>query len=204
MTAGARSPAGSRRGDRATRALGAADQRDGLPRRRGDPRRRPRCAPFSTSTPGSARSGRQLGLHDSFAGHDRYVTIGERIGSRRLRVPTVGIDWVTTQAAGGALRMAGPGRTRQRLHERGKLARGIRAARVRGADVRVAGARVPPLLRAARARPGRVRGRARHPRSRDRGPGRNSRRMAGSWPTRARSRATPGATGNTCSARRPS
>ena len=39
---------------------------------------------------------RALELADVFAGHDRHVTIGERIGSDDCAVPTCGLDWITT------------------------------------------------------------------------------------------------------------
>ena len=39
---------------------------------------------------------RELGLHDPFAGHDAFVTIGERIGQPDCAIPTCGLDWITT------------------------------------------------------------------------------------------------------------
>jgi hypothetical protein len=39
---------------------------------------------------------RELGLADVFAGHDRLVTIAERIGQADCTIPTCGLDWVTT------------------------------------------------------------------------------------------------------------
>jgi hypothetical protein len=46
--------------------------------------------------PGFAQMWRALGLHDAFAGHDAFVTIGERVGSPDCDVPTCGLDWITT------------------------------------------------------------------------------------------------------------
>jgi hypothetical protein len=47
--------------------------------------------------PGFAQMWRQLGLYDSFVGHDLFVTIGENIGRPGCRIPTCGLDWVTTR-----------------------------------------------------------------------------------------------------------
>jgi hypothetical protein len=52
---------------------------------------------FLDIDPGFGQIWQQLGLHRTFEGHDRYVTIGERIGTTECRVPTCGIDWVTTK-----------------------------------------------------------------------------------------------------------
>jgi hypothetical protein len=46
--------------------------------------------------PGFAHMWRELGLHDAFVGYDRYVTVGENIGSPECTIPTGGIDWITT------------------------------------------------------------------------------------------------------------
>jgi len=46
--------------------------------------------------PGFGQMWRALGLHDMFAGHDAFVTIGERIGAPDCAVPTCGLDWITT------------------------------------------------------------------------------------------------------------
>lgn len=46
--------------------------------------------------PGFGQMWRALGLHDMFAGHDAFVTIGERIGAPDCTVPTCGLDWITT------------------------------------------------------------------------------------------------------------
>ncbi len=52
---------------------------------------------FLDIDPGFGQMWRELGLHDAFRGHDRYVTIGERIGAPDCPIPTCGIDWVTTK-----------------------------------------------------------------------------------------------------------
>ncbi len=46
--------------------------------------------------PGFGQMWRALDLHDMFAGHDAYVTIGERIGQADCTIPTCGLDWITT------------------------------------------------------------------------------------------------------------
>jgi hypothetical protein len=68
---------------------------------------------FLDIDPGFGQMWGTLGLHDPFQGHDAYVTIGERIGRPDCRIPTGGLEWLTTaqpvvldrwppQAAGGA------------------------------------------------------------------------------------------------------
>ncbi|HEX6460199.1 MAG TPA: hypothetical protein VF032_14865 [Thermoleophilaceae bacterium] len=52
---------------------------------------------FLDIDPGFGQMWRELGLHDPFQAHHRYVTIGERIGLPGCDVPTCGIDWVTTK-----------------------------------------------------------------------------------------------------------
>lgn len=47
--------------------------------------------------PGFAQMWRELGLHDSFVGHDVFVTIAEQIGRAGCRVPTCGLNWITTR-----------------------------------------------------------------------------------------------------------
>jgi hypothetical protein len=47
--------------------------------------------------PGFGQMWQGLGLHSLFRDHDRYVTIGERIGAPDCATPTCGIDWVTTK-----------------------------------------------------------------------------------------------------------
>jgi hypothetical protein len=47
--------------------------------------------------PGFAQMWRQLGLYDTFAGHELFVTIGENIGRPGCGIPTCGLDWITTR-----------------------------------------------------------------------------------------------------------
>lgn len=47
--------------------------------------------------PGFGQMWRELGLHDPFAGHDIFVTIGENVGQAGSRVPTCGLNWITTR-----------------------------------------------------------------------------------------------------------
>jgi hypothetical protein len=51
---------------------------------------------FIDTDPGFGQMWRDLGLADVFAGHDVFVTIGERIGRADCTVPTCGLEWVTT------------------------------------------------------------------------------------------------------------
>jgi hypothetical protein len=51
---------------------------------------------FLDIDPGFGQMWRELGLHDIFAGHDAFVTVGERIGEPDCLVPTCGIEWITT------------------------------------------------------------------------------------------------------------
>jgi hypothetical protein len=46
--------------------------------------------------PGFGQMWQELGLHTLFRDHDRYVTIGGRIGQRDCAIPTCGVDWLTT------------------------------------------------------------------------------------------------------------
>jgi hypothetical protein len=52
---------------------------------------------FLDIDPGFGQMWRELELADPFAGHDRHVTIGERIGHKGCTVPTCGLDWITTK-----------------------------------------------------------------------------------------------------------
>ena len=61
-----------------------------------DVMRRPGLRAYLDIDPGFGQMWRALGLHDMFAGHDAYVTIGERIGAPDCTVPTCGLDWITT------------------------------------------------------------------------------------------------------------
>lgn len=51
---------------------------------------------FLDIDPGFGQMWKDLGLHDAFAGHDAFVTVGERIGEPDCLIPTCGIEWVTT------------------------------------------------------------------------------------------------------------
>lgn len=50
---------------------------------------------FLDTDPGIGQIWRELGLHDLFVQHDRYVSIGENIGTTACEIPTCGIDWIT-------------------------------------------------------------------------------------------------------------
>jgi hypothetical protein len=52
---------------------------------------------FLDIDPGFAQMWHALGLADLFAGHDDYVTVGENVGREWCRIPTAGIDWITTR-----------------------------------------------------------------------------------------------------------
>ena len=49
---------------------------------------------FLDIDPGFGQIWKALGLHDLFRGHDRFLTVGGRIGSADCEVPTVGLDWI--------------------------------------------------------------------------------------------------------------
>ena len=51
---------------------------------------------FLDIDPGFGQMWHALGLHDLFAGHDQFVTIGENIGRTDCLVPTCGLNWITT------------------------------------------------------------------------------------------------------------
>ena len=52
---------------------------------------------FLDIDPGFGQMWQALGLHRLFRDHDDYVTIGENIGDASCRIPTCGIDWMTTK-----------------------------------------------------------------------------------------------------------
>jgi len=52
---------------------------------------------FLDIDPGFGQMWKELGLHDPFIGHDRFVTIAEKIGRPGCRVPTCGLEWITTR-----------------------------------------------------------------------------------------------------------
>ena len=51
---------------------------------------------FFDIDPGFPQMWKELGLHDAFAGHDRFVTVGLNIGKPECTIPTCGLDWITT------------------------------------------------------------------------------------------------------------
>ena len=52
---------------------------------------------FLDIDPGFGQIWCDLGLHDPFTGHDRHVTVGERIGEPGCIVPTCGLEWIATK-----------------------------------------------------------------------------------------------------------
>mgnify|MGYP006278820339 CR=1 FL=1 len=50
---------------------------------------------FLDIDPGFPQMWRALGLHDAFAGHDRFATLARRIGRPDCTIPTCGLDWIT-------------------------------------------------------------------------------------------------------------
>ncbi|MFM7205723.1 MAG: hypothetical protein ACKO4T_03505 [Planctomycetaceae bacterium] len=50
---------------------------------------------FLDIDPGFPQIWRALGLHDAFAGHERFATLGRRIGRPDCSIPTCGLDWIT-------------------------------------------------------------------------------------------------------------
>lgn len=50
---------------------------------------------FVDIDPGFGQMWKALGLADVFAGHDTFVTIGERIGAPDCTIPTLGFEWIT-------------------------------------------------------------------------------------------------------------
>jgi len=52
---------------------------------------------FLDIDPGFPQMWRALGLHDPFAGHDDFVTVGANIGRPGCVVPTCGLPWLTTR-----------------------------------------------------------------------------------------------------------
>lgn len=58
-----------------------------------------RAAParaFLDIDPGFGQMWSELGLADPFAGHDAYVTVGEKIGDPDCTIPTCGLEWIAT------------------------------------------------------------------------------------------------------------
>jgi hypothetical protein len=58
--------------------------------------RRARRKVFLDIDPGFGQMWRETGLHDLFAGHDDFVTIGLNIGKSECEIPTCGLPWITT------------------------------------------------------------------------------------------------------------
>jgi hypothetical protein len=52
---------------------------------------------FLDIDPGFQQMWRELGLADVFQGHDVFVTIAENMGKPDCRIPTCGLDWITTR-----------------------------------------------------------------------------------------------------------
>jgi hypothetical protein len=50
---------------------------------------------FLDIDPGFPQMWRELGLHDAFAGHDAFLTVGMNVGKPGCLIPTCGLDWVT-------------------------------------------------------------------------------------------------------------
>jgi hypothetical protein len=57
--------------------------------------RRVRRRVFLDIDPGFPQMWRELGLHDAFAGHDAFVTMGMNVGKAGCAIPTCGLDWKT-------------------------------------------------------------------------------------------------------------
>jgi hypothetical protein len=89
---------------------------------------------FLDTDPGFGQMWHALGLADVLAGHDTYVTIGQRIGTPDCSIPACGLRWGTTLQP-------------VVLDDR-NLARRLRADRVPGPPLRAASPRVSPLRRA--------------------------------------------------------
>jgi hypothetical protein len=51
---------------------------------------------FVDIDPGFPQLWRELGLHDAFAGHDAFVTVGQNVGRAGCAVPAGGLDWIAT------------------------------------------------------------------------------------------------------------
>jgi hypothetical protein len=50
---------------------------------------------FLDIDPGFGQMWRDLGLHDTFRGHDAFVTLGRNIGRPDCAIPTCGLPWIT-------------------------------------------------------------------------------------------------------------
>jgi len=58
-------------------------------------RERVRRRVFLDIDPGFPQMWRELGLHDAFAGHDAFVTMGMNVGKPDCAIPRCGLDWLT-------------------------------------------------------------------------------------------------------------
>jgi hypothetical protein len=67
--------------------MGYSDDREVL--------QRIRLRVFLDIDPGFGQMWKELGLHDPFRGHDRFVTLGRNIGRADCAIPTCGLNWVT-------------------------------------------------------------------------------------------------------------
>ena len=72
---------------------------------------------FLDIDPGFGQMWQAIGLHETFLGHDAFVTIGENIGQATCAIPTCGLNWITNRqpvvldewpAADVPTRMQGP------------------------------------------------------------------------------------------------
>ena len=52
---------------------------------------------FLDIDPGFGQMWQASGLHDTFRGHDAYVTIAENIGEPECTIPACGLPWITTR-----------------------------------------------------------------------------------------------------------
>lgn len=52
---------------------------------------------FLDIDPGFGQMWQALGQHETFGGHDAYVTIAENMGQSDCLIPTCGLDWITTR-----------------------------------------------------------------------------------------------------------
>lgn len=52
---------------------------------------------FLDIDPGFGQMWQALALHDTFRGHDAFVTIAENIGKPDCTIPTCGLEWITTR-----------------------------------------------------------------------------------------------------------
>ena len=167
----------------------AAAQRDGLHQRPGGARKASAGACSSTSTRASAQMWRELGLHDAFAGHDAFVTVGMNVGQPKLPDPDLRPRLDYHPAAGGAGAVAGgaPPADDAPFTSVGAWRGPNGPVEFARHHLRPAGARVSAVRRAAGDVPGRaVRDGVRHSPRRREGHRRPGAQRAGGWSTRPR------------------